>query len=64
LPAVAEVASRLRSLEGAASALGVDLEEPFMVLSFITLSVIPRLRLTLEGLLDVEAQRLVPVMID
>lgn len=61
---VAEVAGRLRSLERAASALGVDLEEPFMVLSFITLSVIPRLRLTLEGLLDVEAQRLVPVVVD
>jgi adenine deaminase len=61
---VAEVAHRLRSLESAASALGVDFEEPFMVLSFITLSVIPRLRLTLEGLLDVEAQKLVPVVID
>ena len=40
----------------------MDFEEPFMVLSFITLSVIPRLRLTLDGLLDVEAQRLVPVV--
>ncbi len=57
------VGRRLRSLEGAASALGVDFEEPFMVLSFITLSVIPRLRLTLDGLLDVEAQRLVPVVV-
>jgi adenine deaminase len=48
------VAGRLRSLERAAAGLGVDFEEPFMVLSFITLSVIPRLRLTLDGLLDVE----------
>jgi adenine deaminase len=58
------VGSRLRSLERAADALGVDVEEPFMVLSFITLSVIPRLRLTLDGLLDVDAQRLVPVVVD
>ena len=58
------VAAQLRSLEGAAAALGVDFEEPFMVLSFITLSVIPRLRLTLDGLLDVDAQALVPVIVD
>jgi adenine deaminase len=59
---VGEVAAQLRSLEKAAGALGVDFEEPFMVLSFITLSVIPRLRLTLDGLLDVDAQALVPVI--
>jgi adenine deaminase len=61
---VGVVARRLRSLEGAAGALGVDFEEPFMVLSFITLSVIPRLRLTLDGPLDVEAQKLVPTLAD
>lgn len=58
-----EVGRRLRALEAAVAALGVDFEEPFMVLSFITLSVIPRLRLTLDGILDVEAQRLVPVIV-
>ncbi len=58
------VARRLRALEAAAAGLGVDAEEPFMMLSFITLSVIPRLRLTLDGLLDVDAQRLVPVVED
>ena len=61
---VREVAAQLRSLERAAGSLGVDFEEPFMVLSFITLSVIPRLRLTLDGLLDVDAQALVPVVVD
>lgn len=61
---VADVAAQLRSLERAAGSLGVDFEEPFMVLSFITLSVIPRLRLTLDGLLDVDAQALVPVIVD
>jgi adenine deaminase len=57
------VGARLRSLEAAVAALGVDFEEPFMVLSFITLSVIPQLRLTLDGVLDVRAQKLVPVVI-
>jgi adenine deaminase len=59
-----EVGNRLRALEAAVAALGVDFEEPFMVLSFITLSVIPRLRLTLDGILDVEAQKLVPVLVN
>jgi adenine deaminase len=62
LPA-AVVGARLRVLETAAAALGVELEEPFMALSFITLSVIPRLRITLGGLLDVQAQCLVPVVL-
>jgi adenine deaminase len=57
------VGEKLRSLEAAVAALGVDFEEPFMVLSFITLSVVPRLRLTLDGVLDVQAQELVPVVV-
>ncbi len=60
---VKTVAAQLRALERAAESLGVDFEEPFMVLSFITLSVIPRLRLTLDGLLDVGDQALVPVIV-
>ena len=58
------VGKKLRSLEAAVGELGVDFEEPFMVLSFITLSVIPRLRLTLDGVLDVQAQELVPIVVD
>jgi adenine deaminase len=57
------VGKKLRSLEAAVAGLGVDFEEPFMVFSFITLSVIPRLRLTLDGVLDVQAQELVPVLL-
>ena len=62
LPAAA-VGAQLRVLESAAAALGVELEEPFMALSFTTLSVIPRLRITLGGVLDVEAQSLVPLLV-
>jgi adenine deaminase len=58
------VGRKLRSLEAAVAGLGVDFEEPFMVFSFITLSVIPRLRLTLDGVLDVQAQELVAVLLD
>ena len=41
--------------------LGVTLEEPFMQLSFIALSVIPQIRLTDGGLVDVDAFAFVPV---
>jgi adenine deaminase len=61
LPA-AEVADQIRSLnEAAAASLGATVEEPFMQLSFLALSVIPELRLTDGGLVDVGAFEYVPV---
>jgi adenine deaminase len=52
----AEVADALRTLGRAASEeLGVTVAEPFMQLSFLALSVIPALRLTDGGLVDVAA---------
>jgi adenine deaminase len=57
-----EVAEQLRVLGAAAEdALGVTVEEPFMQLSFIALSVIPELRVTDGGLFDVDAFAYVPV---
>jgi len=56
-----EVAERLEAVEEAASALGCSVWRPFMVLSFLALSVIPALKLTDRGLVDVEAWELVPV---
>jgi adenine deaminase len=41
--------------------LGTTVEEPFMQLSFLALSVIPELRLTDGGLVDVGAFAYVPV---
>ena len=49
-----EVAEELRRLTKAVSrALGVTLDAPFMQLSFLGLSVIPELRITDRGLVDV-----------
>jgi adenine deaminase len=60
-PAV-EVAAQLGELNrAAADALGVTLEEPFMQLSFLALSVIPELRITDGGLVDVDEFAYVPV---
>lgn len=53
-----EVAESLRVLgRAAARELGVTIAEPFMQLSFLALSVIPALRLTDAGLVDVDAFR-------
>jgi adenine deaminase len=57
-----EVAAQIRDLGAVTAArLGVTVEEPFMQLSFIALSVIPQLRLTDGGLMDVDAVAFVPV---
>ncbi|HLN04689.1 MAG TPA: adenine deaminase [Acidimicrobiales bacterium] len=49
-----QVAAEVRSLAGAASdGLGVTIDEPFMQLSFLGLSVLPELRITDKGLVDV-----------
>ena len=58
----AEVAAQIHELNrAAADALGVTVEEPFMQLSFLALSVIPELRLTDGGLVDVDEFAYVPV---
>jgi adenine deaminase len=58
---VEELAAQLDEVDRAAAALGCTLEHPFMTLSFLSLSVIPELKLTDRGLVDVAAARLVPL---
>lgn len=57
------VAAEAHQLLRAAQALGVRLTAPFMHLSFLGLSVIPELRLTDQGLVDVDRFELVPVVV-
>ncbi|MDQ6779205.1 MAG: adenine deaminase [Actinomycetota bacterium] len=60
-----EVSDQLLALGAAAAeCLGTTVEEPFMQLSFIALSVIPELRLTDGGLVDVDQFAFVAVEID
>jgi len=54
------VESAMRALDAAARELGVTLPAPFMALSFLGLPVIPELRLTDLGLVDVLAGGIVP----
>ncbi|MEZ4607700.1 MAG: adenine deaminase [Deinococcales bacterium] len=60
---IAEVRLDVDRLEAAAQSLGTDIDAPFMTLSFLGLEVIPELRLTDLGLVDVFGNRLVDVLI-
>ncbi len=54
------VRAKLDALEAAATSLGNKLPAPFMTLSFLGLAVIPELRLTDKGLVDVFKHKIVP----
>lgn len=56
-----DVAEGIADCIDAAHRLGCKLEDPFMTLSFLCLPVIPELKLTDRGLVDVKAFRLVPM---
>jgi len=57
----AEVVAGLRVLERSLQQMGVSLPTPFMYLSFLGLSVIPEMRVTDRGIVDVRAFALVSV---
>src|SRR5579859_4022486 len=61
---LAEVHQRLRSMEGRLKSMGVTVASPFMTLSFLALSVIPELKITDRGLVDVGRFELVPLGIE
>jgi adenine deaminase len=54
----------LEDLEKAAKEIGIDIDDPFMSLSFVTLAVVPDLKLTDLGLFDVTKFQFVDVFID
>lgn len=54
------VRDRLSDLREAARGLGVTLEEPFLQLAFLALPVIPALKITDRGLVDVEKFEIIP----
>jgi adenine deaminase len=56
-----EVYERLRRMERMLLDMGVTLKSPFMAISFLALSVIPDLKLTDRGLVDVKNFRLLPL---
>ena len=58
-----EVISRLEALEKSVRKLGCKLRSPFITMSFLALPVIPKLKITDKGLVDVEAFKLVSLVV-
>ena len=56
--------AQLGEVNKAASILGCTAADPFMSLSFLALPVIPELKLTDMGLVDVNTSSLVPLFVD
>jgi adenine deaminase len=61
---VAEVVAGSQACVEAAKQLGCELESPFQTMAFLALSVIPKLKLTDRGLVDVDRFELVPLRVD
>lgn len=55
-----EVRDKLVALRAAARSLGVELEEPFLQLAFLALPVIPALKITDRGMVDVTRFEIIP----
>jgi adenine deaminase len=56
---VEEVSEEIKSMREAAATIGSPLEEPFMAMAFLSLPVIPKLKITDRGLVDVDRFRLI-----
>jgi adenine deaminase len=56
-----EVEKGLRDLRAASKTTGCELHEPFLQLAFLSLPVIPKLKLTDKGLVDVTEFQIIPV---
>jgi adenine deaminase len=57
----ADIAKALTNLRAASQSIGCELHEPFLQLAFLSLPVIPSLKLTDKGLMDVDKFELISV---
>jgi adenine deaminase len=60
---LAHVVAQSRACNEAAATLGCQVATPFLTLSFLALSVIPKLKITDRGLVDVDRFELVPLAV-
>jgi adenine deaminase len=61
---VEKVAEKLQAVRQAAHDLGCQLEHPYLTMSFMALPVIPALKITDKGLVDVAKMKVVPTLIN
>ncbi len=59
-----EVVSTLKELKSITKAMGSNKDNPFMILSFLALPVIPKLKITDKGLVDAEKFEFVELFVD
>jgi adenine deaminase len=59
-----ELVPEILALRTAVKQLGCPLEEPFLQMSFLALPVIPTLKITDLGLVDVNNQKIIPVLVE
>ncbi|MFX1491187.1 MAG: adenine deaminase [Promethearchaeota archaeon] len=60
---VEKVARQLQAVRTAAHDLGCTLEHPYLTMSFMALPVIPSLKITDKGLIDVDEMKIVPIVL-
>ncbi len=60
---VHSIKNQIDSLIGAAAGIGATIKNPFMTLSFLSLPVIPELKITDRGLVDVNKFQIVPLFV-
>lgn len=58
-----EVKENLDSIYKSAQQLGIKVDDPFMAIAFLSLEVIPHLKITNKGLIDVDHSRIVDLFI-
>ena len=61
---IEEIRARLDDVVESARALGSPLHDPFMAMSFLALEVIPTLKVTDQGIVDVDAFELVDLWVE
>ncbi|MFX1513676.1 MAG: adenine deaminase C-terminal domain-containing protein, partial [Promethearchaeota archaeon] len=59
-----DISQNLTEMEIFIKMMGIKLKSPFMALSFLALPVIPHLKITDKGLVDVDSFQLTPIVID
>ena len=57
-----QIKQSLNKLHSAAQSIGCELSEPFLQLAFLSLPVIPALKITDKGLVDVKSFQFIPVL--
>ena len=58
------VSAQLEKLHLAAKRLGIKMKSPFMQMAFLPLAVIPELRITDKGLVDVKGRKIVSLLVE